>query len=283
MDKKMKTTVIYITDNCLDEKIDAVCKKNILDSIGGLPLISVSQKPIDFGNNICVGEMERSSLTINKQMMEALKIVKTKFIAIAEHDCLYTKEHFAFIPPDEKTFWYNEHVYMLQYSSLTNPQYNGLFSFFKKRKANSQLICGTDIMIQSTQDRIDMMSDPAWYKKYPSGRIGEAGAISYRHLMRLSAGRSVAHVREKLKSYWSKYVGKNWKTAVPNIDIRHDNNFTKNRRGTKRRYRLPYWGTIKDIFPDYDGTLPDQALRAYVKKKSYDHVNTAITYTGDPI
>jgi len=241
-------TVIYITDNVLDRDIFLMCQKNILKSIGDLPLISVSQKPIDFGHNICVGKMERNSLTINKQMMEALKIVKTDFIAIAEHDCLYTKEHFTFVPPDKETFWYNENVYMLQYYSKDNPQYNGMFSFFKKRKVNSQLICGTKIMIQATQDRIDMMSDPAWFKRYPSGRIGEAGAMDYDHAMRLARGKSIAHVREKLKQYLSKYKGKNWRTTIPNVDIRHSNNLTKNRRGTKRRYKLPYWGTMEEIF-----------------------------------
>ena len=248
MGEEMSTTVIYLTDNCLEEKIDTLCKKNILESIGDLPLISVSHEPIDFGHNICVGKMERCSLTISKQMMEALKVVETDFIAMAEHDCLYTKEHFDFVPQDKETFWYNEHVYMLQYSSVNNPQYNGMFSFFRGRKVNSQLICGAEVMIKATQDRIDMMGDPAWYKKYPSGRIGEAGVMDYDHAMKLSRGKSVAHVRERLKKYISEYRGENWRTKIPNVDIRHSGNFTKNRRGTKRRYKLPYWGTMEDIF-----------------------------------
>ncbi len=243
----MNTTIIYLTDNVLDEKIASLCRKNISKSIGNLPLISVSHKPIDFGYNICVGKMERNSLTINLQMMKALEKVNTEFIAIAEHDCLYTKEHFNFIPPD-KNFWYNENVWMMQYYSKDNPQYNGLFSFFKERKANSQLICGTEVMIKSTKDRIDMMSDPIWMKRYPSGRIGEAGAMNYNHVMRLATGQAVAHIREKLKKYIKDYEGKNWRTELPNIDIRHQNNFTKNRRGTHRCYKLPYWGTMEDIF-----------------------------------
>lgn len=241
-------TIIYITDNIIDDKISSLCRKNIIDSIGNLPLISVSHKPIDFGINICVGEMERNSLTINKQMMKALEMVKTEFIAIAEHDCLYTKEHFDFTPPDKEIFWYNENVWMLQYNSSNHPECNGMFSIFKKRKANSQLICGTEAMIESTKDKIEMMEDPAWRVKYPTGRIGEAGAMNYDHAMRLATGKSVVHIREKLKDYIKKYEGKNWNTKIPNIDIRHDHNFTKNRRGSKRTYQLPYWGTMQDIF-----------------------------------
>ena len=231
----------------LDEKITLLCRRNILESIGDIPLISVSHKPIDFGVNICVGPMERNSLTINKQMMKALETVKTKYIAIAEHDCLYTPEHFAFIPPDDNVSYYNENVWLMQLYSAGHPEFNGMFSMFRGRKANSQLICSTKIMIETTQARIDIMGDPAWMAKYPTGRVGEAGHMDYNHAMRLSRGRSLSLIREKLKEYIEKYKGENFNTNLPNIDIRHKNNFTKNRRGSKRRYELPYWGKMEDI------------------------------------
>jgi len=243
----MNTTVIYITDNCINEEIDLLCRNHILSSIGELPLISVSHKPMDFGHNICVGELDRNSLSINIQIMKALDIAETKYIAIAEHDVLYTPEHFTFIPPDNES-WYNENVWMLQYYSKDNPQFNGMFSQFKQRKANSQLICSTETMISSTQDRIDMMGDPAWFRKYPSGRIGEAGAMDYKHAMRLATGDSVSHIREALKKYINRYKGYNWNSTLPNVDIRHNMNFTKNRRGVHRRYDIPHWGTMENIF-----------------------------------
>ena len=34
---------------------------NSKESAGDTPIISVSQKPMDLGNNICVGDVERSS------------------------------------------------------------------------------------------------------------------------------------------------------------------------------------------------------------------------------
>jgi len=239
-------TVIYITDNKLEEKIDILCRKNILDSIGDLPLISVSQKPIDFGDNICVGELPRSSLSINIQMMEALKVVKTKYIAIAEHDCLYTPEHFAFIPPNDN-FWYNDNVWVVQYYSEHSPENNGTFSFFKNRKANSQLTCNTEQMIKATQDRIDIMSEPVWMKRYPTGRIGEVGDMKHDHAMRLLRFNDIKHMRGVLEKYIDDYQGENWESKIPNVDIRHKDNFTKNRRGSKRRFELPPWGTLEDV------------------------------------
>lgn len=243
----MDKTVIYITNNVLDKKIDALCKENILSATKGLRLISVSQKPISYGENICVGYLKPSSLSINIQMMEGLKKVTTEFIAIAEHDCLYTAEHFAFTPKDD-SFWYNENVWCLLAYSESRPEAVGTFSTFPQRKANSQLIVRTEQMIRATQDRIDMMSDPAWLAKYPTGRIGEAGVASYKHFMRLSRGRSVAHIREKLKKYLMDYKGENFRTVLSNVDIKHHDNLTKNTRGYKRRFKIPYWGTIEDIF-----------------------------------
>jgi len=239
-------TIIYITDNTLDERFATLCMENILLSTKGYPLISVSHKPMAFGTNICVGTMDRNSLSINKQMMKALEIVDTKYIAIAEHDCLYTSEHFQFIPTDDNVHWYNENVWLLQVCSDNKPEWNGIFSMYPGRKANSQLICETKLMIRSTKDRIDMMGDPAWMAKHPSGRIGEAGHIHLPHIMRLSLGKSVRHIREKLLEYM-KYEGRNWNTKLPNVDIRHRDNFTKNRRGPKRIWELQPWGKMEDI------------------------------------
>jgi hypothetical protein len=225
-----------------------MCQKNILESSGGRRIISVSHKPIDFGENI-VMELERGNLAINIQMMEALKRVNTKYIAIAEHDCLYTSEHYNFIPPDD-SFWYNENVWCLQTHSDNKPEYNGMFSWFRERKANSQVVVSTEQMIKATQDKIDIMSDPSWKARYPTGRIGEAGAMDYDHAMRLAVGKSLEPMREVLKKYISDYIGKNFNTELPNVDIRHRNNYTKNRRGTKRCYEIPHWGTMADIFKD---------------------------------
>jgi hypothetical protein len=241
------TTVIYLTDNKLDERIATLCRDNIQASIGDRPLISVSHKPLDFGHNICVGEKERSSLMINIQMLLALAMVETKYIAIAEHDCLYTTEHFDFIPPDDSISWYNENVWLLQLHSETHPEYDGLFSMFPERKANSQLICETELMKATTKARIEIMSDENWKRRYPGGRVGEAGHMDYHHAMRLSQGKSLRNARKLLQSYIADFKGENFRTIKPNIDIRHQDNFTKNRRGKKRTYELPYWGKVGDV------------------------------------
>jgi hypothetical protein len=79
----MDRTILYLTDNTLDEKIADLCKKQLLKEAGDIPIVSVSQKPMDFGKNICVGEIGRSWMSLYKQQLEGLKANKTKYVIIA--------------------------------------------------------------------------------------------------------------------------------------------------------------------------------------------------------
>jgi hypothetical protein len=71
--------------------------------------------------------------------------------------------------------------------------------------------------------------------------------MDYDHAMRLARGNKLAEVRDQLRMYIDKFKGANFSTPNPHVDIRHDRNMTKNRRGVHRRYKLPYWGTMEDI------------------------------------
>lgn len=95
----MKTTVIYYTSNQEDEKFEAKIRENLLSVIGGLPLISVSQKPIDFGKNICVGNVGVSNQNAHRQLQIGAMAATTPFIHFAEADTLYPKEYFEYLPP----------------------------------------------------------------------------------------------------------------------------------------------------------------------------------------
>ena len=50
-------SVIYYTANTEKEPLAGNVRKRLLSVIEDLPLISVSQKPMDFGTNICVGDV----------------------------------------------------------------------------------------------------------------------------------------------------------------------------------------------------------------------------------
>jgi len=95
-------TILYYTANVVDKGMEY----SVLRSLRAhhLPIVSVSQKPMDLGTNIVVPK-ERSLKNIYKQVLIAAKAAKTKYVALCEDDCLYTEEHFRHRP--KKSFAYN--------------------------------------------------------------------------------------------------------------------------------------------------------------------------------
>jgi len=94
-------TVVYYTSNKETEGFEQRIRDRLLKTIKGLPLISVSQKPIDFGYNICVGDIGASDFNVLKQLLKGCEVADTPFIATAEADCLYPPTgYFDFVPPD---------------------------------------------------------------------------------------------------------------------------------------------------------------------------------------
>lgn len=126
-------TIVYYTSNSIDNKL----AKNVMDNIkgcsNGARIISVSQKPMDFGENICVGNIGKSLENIYYQMGLGVKKVNTKYVALCEDDCLYTSDHFLHRPQnisynlnrwclheDLKVFSYRNHIVLSQLISPTS-------------------------------------------------------------------------------------------------------------------------------------------------------------------
>ena len=98
-------TVIYYTCNKEDPAFEANIRTALLASIGDLPLISVSQRPIDFGTNICVGEVGVSGQNAIRQFQIGAQEAKTRYVCSAEADFLYPAERFQFVPESEHVFY----------------------------------------------------------------------------------------------------------------------------------------------------------------------------------
>ena len=100
-------TIIYITASEVPEKWAEFQRKKLIEVSGAAPIISVSRKPLDFGFNI-IDNGKRCTDNIYRQMLRAIKISKTKYIAVAEDDVLYPPDHFTFYRPADDTFGYNK-------------------------------------------------------------------------------------------------------------------------------------------------------------------------------
>src|SRR5438132_1087410 len=97
--KTPQVTILYYTSNREDPEFEARVKQNLLKVCGDLPIISISQKPIKLGKNICIKDVGTSGFNMFRQVEIGCKLAETPFVISAEADCLYPPDYFQFIPP----------------------------------------------------------------------------------------------------------------------------------------------------------------------------------------
>lgn len=106
-------TVVYYTSNREHPDFERRILEEIQASAAGLPLITVSQKPMDVGRNICVGEIGQSQENIVLQASVGAYAATTRYVVMTESDCLYPKEIFHFTPSDDHTIYYPRVGYVI--------------------------------------------------------------------------------------------------------------------------------------------------------------------------
>lgn len=96
--------IIYYTDNQVPFKLGHLCRSHILKA--GLPIVSASLKPMNFGKNIVLG-IPRGYVAYHKQILAALEASTADIIFFCEHDVFYHPSHFEFTPPKKDVYYYN--------------------------------------------------------------------------------------------------------------------------------------------------------------------------------
>lgn len=240
-------SIIYLTNNVLNPIIFKKAQELLLKAACDIPIISVSQEPMDLGRNICVGKIGSSWLNIYKQQLVGLKVTDTEYIAIVEHDCFYTSEHFEFTPPRDDTFYYNENRWFVQYEG-NHPEYNNMYSKVNKLKALSQLICSRKLLIESIEERLYLIDSGIKMMR----RLGEPGAFVPEIVKgaQIATSGSKLYLRPFLDKHLKKFKSEFFKTDNPNIDVRHKDNFTGPRRGKNRCFSISYWGKFEELLRD---------------------------------
>ncbi len=153
--QKNDLTIIYYTANKISDYFFENINKQLLKAANGLPIISVSQKPIDLGKNICVGNMGRSYLNVDKQLLIGAKATTTEYVATAEDDVLYSPEHFEYRPAKD-VFAYDVNKWSI--FTWEKPE-NCVFSYLSRRTMTS-LIVTRQALINTIEERIVRFSDP---------------------------------------------------------------------------------------------------------------------------
>lgn len=232
------TTIISLIDNNLDPDLWSLCKDYLIWSAEDIPIISVSQKPVDLGTNICVGNIGRTMESIWMQALAGAKAARTRYVAIAEQDNLYPRGWFGYKPLRDDTFYYNFNYVILNYTG----NLNGIFGVNNEiRTAFSQLVCNRRLLVDALSWAI--------------GEVDSGNAIKHEDglIMEPGAWKNLFCTKRAIKFTDYDFCWDEW----PSVDIRHGRNFTKQ----KRLYKMLspkslYWGTVEDIWNKKPMTEP---------------------------
>ena len=133
-------TILYYTSNREDESFESKVRETLLQNCGDLPIISISQKPIELGKNICVGDVGASGYNMFKQVLIGCEAATTEFVISAEADCLYPPDYFTMTPKRNDACYRNSNLYVM-------PDKRAYF-FYKKGGATHSQIIGRDYYIK---------------------------------------------------------------------------------------------------------------------------------------
>lgn len=107
-------TIIMLTINKLPPFWAEFHKQTLLEAAGNLPIITISKIPMDWDRpnvtNILQEvpeDMWERVVNVYSQILRGAELAKTPYVAIAEDDCLYPKDHFTTFRPPLDTFAYN--------------------------------------------------------------------------------------------------------------------------------------------------------------------------------
>lgn len=213
--------IVYYTDNELDPEIMSKCQRQLRKCVGDHRIVSVSLKPLDFGDNIVL-PLERGPLTMFKQQLAGLEELKTDYVFFVEHDVLYHAHHFEFVPQDTSTFYYNVNVWKMRYNDGHAVHY--------ECNQLSGLCAYRSLLIDYYRQKIAYVEEHGYDRSvgYEPGTKNILGV--------------------------DQYPVKTWKSEVPNIDIRHEHNATRSKWslddfrnkkyavGWMENDRIPGWG-----------------------------------------
>lgn len=218
-------TVIFLSADKLPHAWTQFQQEQLKEVVEGFPIITVSRKGIPFGDMHIYDDQPKSHLNMYKQMLKAAKLANTKYIAAAEDDVLYSRDHFTYMRPSLDTFAYN----MSRWSLYT---WNPIFSI-KRRKSNCTLIAPRELFIEAWEERLAKFNG-----EIPPHRVGEVGRANLDQWLGVTVRKSV--------EYYS---------GIPVIQFNHDNGTDSTGRGKKlgdyRALEIPYWGRAEDLVKEF--------------------------------
>ena len=188
---ELKKGIIFYTDNQLNLKI-AHAVQNQLKQISfdkGIPIVSASLKNMDHFGKNIHLSLQRGIETYFKQIIAALEASEADIIYFCEHDVIYHPSHFDFTPPSKDKFYYNQNFWRIR---------NDGFAVHWDANQVSGLVAYKQLALNYYKERLDAIRRDGFNRSYePGGRDPNKYEV--------------------------------FRSAYPNIDIRHEGTMTKSK------------------------------------------------------
>jgi len=216
-------TIIFLTVNKVPAEWADYHRKVLEEAIEDSPIITISKEPLDLGTNL-IQDGPINTSNIYYQMLRGAKLASTPYIAVAEDDVLYSKDHFNCFRPRLDEFAYN----MTRWGIFTwgEPTYS-----WKDRITNSAFIGPRELTIKALEERFAKYPDGT-----PEGRTGELGRRMIEDRLGLSHYKCVK-----------------FNSTVPIVDFNHCYSLDpleRNQRkkmGPLKAFDIPYWGRADEL------------------------------------
>lgn len=215
----MKPSIIYVSSNREDPEFEKKTREDLLSKCGNIPIVSVTQKPIDLGKNICVGDVGASGFNFCRQVKIAVENSVGDYVISAESDCIYSPDYFNFVPPRLDKCYRNNNLCILGYK---------VDFFVNKFSSTYSQVVGKDYYLKMLDDIFTGMPD--WDRD-----------IKYRNFP-----------KEVGKEFFTDDQYEYFNTEYACISFKTGRGMRLHTAsGHHRVYELPYWGSAMDIINKY--------------------------------
>lgn len=219
-------TAIFLTLGRMPAGWVAFHMRHLVAALDGIPVISISRTPMDFGFNL-VDDGVPCYSNYYRQILRGSEMVKTKYVAIVEDDVLYHENHFHRFRPQDDEFAYNR----CRWSLFTwgEPQYS-----LRNRISNCSCIAPRDLLVEALTERFEKPG------KVHEGLMAECGRADVEAKLGITQ-------RKKVEFF----------SRISIVQLSHPQG-TEKRQQEKRKshaevraFDIPYWGRAEDLLRNY--------------------------------
>jgi len=207
----MTSSIIFVSSNRESQEFEAKIIDDLLSKCGDLPIISVTQKSMDLGKNICVGDRGASGFNFCRQVLVACENSDSDVVISAESDCLYSPDYFWFMPHRLDIPYRNTNIYVQKY---------GQDFVCKKTMSTFSQVIGREFYISRLKALLE--GQPEWsteMKNFPK------------------------EIKKKLFERFETF-----ETEYSCISFKTGRGMRKHSNSSEVPvYELPYWGDIKSL------------------------------------